>query len=238
MAEPGHDPATRDGDTEDMLPARGIQSPPTIHRVSRRPLGIGPVPLLAGALSAVLLLAIVLIAVGSWLVGVVLMACALALLALRVVAVEHEPGDPAARVASTAADRAISRTRFIGVAARAWSRAGVTVVRLRERRYRMRWRLRRQLQPLGRAAYEGDEALVERLKAQAHGMKKALREVETETSEAVDAARVEIERERALTQATAAFPVQEPSDAEGSDVSELGQSPAEEPPLRPTHRQR
>lgn len=210
MAEPGESNPTRDGETEDMLPTRGVQSPPRIHRVSRRPLGIGPLSLVAGALGAVLLLAVILLALGSWLVGVVLLACALVLLALLLVAVEHEPDHPAARVASTAADRARSQARLLGVAARAWSRAGLTLVRLRERRYRLRWRLRRQLQPLGEAAFQGDAARVERLRAQAHGLEADLHEVERESSEAVEAARSEIERERAPTQATQALPVQEP----------------------------
>jgi hypothetical protein len=202
----------RDGDTEDMMPVRGVQSPPTIHRVSRRPMGVGPVRLLGGGLVLALLLAIVLIAVGAWVVGVVLLACALILVALLLVAVEHEPDDPAAQAAITAADRARSQTRLIGVAARAWSRAGLAVVRFRQRRYRLRWRLRRQLEPLGEAAFRGDEARVERLRGQAQRMEEALRQTERETAAAVQAARDEIERERAFSERTQSLPVQDPPD--------------------------
>lgn len=203
----------RDGETEDMLPARGIQSPPTIHRVSRRPLGLAPVRLLGGGLLLALLLAILFIALGSWPVGIVLLACAVVLVALLLVAVEREPDDPAAQAAIIAADRARSQTRLIGVAARAWSRAGLAVVRFRQRRYRLRWRLRRQLEPLGEAAYRGDEDRVEVLKAQARRMEEALRQAERETAAAVQAARAEVERERAFSDPTRSLPVQDPPDA-------------------------
>jgi hypothetical protein len=203
---------TRDGETEDMLPLRGVQSPPTLHRVNRRPLGLAPVRLLGGGTLLALLLAIVFFALGSWPVGLVLLACAVALVALLLVAVEREPDDPAAQAAIIAADRARSQTRLIGVAARAWSRAGVTVVRFRQRRYRLRWRLRRQLEPLGEAAYRGDEDRVEILKAQARRMEDALRQAERETAAAVQAARAEIERERAFSDRTQSLPVHDPPD--------------------------
>lgn len=204
---------SRDGETEDMLPARGAQSPPTIHRVNRRPLGIGPVPLLGGGLFLALVLAVVLVAVGAWPAGILLLACAVVLVALLLVAVDREPEDPAAQAATLAADRARSKTRLIGVAARAWSRAGLAVVRFRQRRYHLRWRLRRQLQPLGEAAYRGDEERVEALRSKARQMEDALRQAERDTAAAVEAARVEIERERGFSQPTQSLPVQDPPDA-------------------------
>jgi uncharacterized protein (DUF58 family) len=94
---------TRDGETEDMLPVRGIQSPPTIHRVNRRPLGLAPIRLIGGGFLLALLLAIVFIALGSWPVGIVFLACAVVLVALLLVAVEREPEDPAAQAAIIAA---------------------------------------------------------------------------------------------------------------------------------------
>jgi hypothetical protein len=197
---------SRDGETEDMLPARGVQSPPTIHQVNRRPLGIGPVPLLGGGLLALVLVAAVLLALGTWIVGIILLACSVALLALLLVAVEREPDDPAARLAASAADRARSQTRVLGIAARAWSRAGVALLGVSRRRYRLRWQLRRHLEPLGEAAYQGDEAEVERLRARALELEAALHETEREGSEVVDAARVEIERERATSDATQTLP--------------------------------
>ena len=207
-----HEVPARDGETEDMIPARGLQSPPTIHHVNRRPLGIGPVPLLGGGLLALALVSIVLLAVGSWIVGVILLACSVALLALLLVAVEREPDDPAARLAIGAADRARSQTRLVGIAARAWSRAGVSLLRVSQRRYRLRWQLRRQLQPLGEAAYEGDEARINRLRLQALKLEAALHEADREGSEVVDAARVEVERERAPNQATQTLPALEADD--------------------------
>jgi septal ring factor EnvC (AmiA/AmiB activator) len=87
------------------------------------------------------------------------------------------------------------------------------VVRFRQRRYRLRWRLRRQLEPLGEAAYRGDEDRVEVLKAQARRMEEALRQAERETAAAVQAARAEVERERAFSDPTRSLPVQDPPDA-------------------------
>jgi uncharacterized membrane protein (GlpM family) len=210
--EPTEMTSPRDGETEDMLPARGTHAPPTIHHVNRRPLGIGPVPLLGGALLVLVLLAIVLLAIGSWIVGMILLACSVALLALLLVAVEREPEDPAARVAVSAAGHARSQTHLIGVAARAWSRAGVALLRVTQRRYRLRWQIRRQIEPIGEAAYQGDEAKVERLRAEALRLEAALHEAEREGSEVLDAARVEVERERATSEATQTLPAVEPED--------------------------
>lgn len=209
--EPADAATVRDGETEDMLPAPGVQAPPTLHRVSRRPLGLAPVPLLGALLVAAVLLGIVLLALGAWLGGIVLLACALGLLALLLVAVEQEPDDPAASAAVTAAGRARSQTRLIGVAARAWSAAGLSVVRLSQRRYHLRWKLRRQLQPLGEAAYRGDEHRVELLKAQVRRIEEALHEADRESSEVLGAARAEVERERAPVKATEVLPAQPPA---------------------------
>ena len=217
ISETGKNRRAHDGETEDMLPVRGIQSPPTIHHVNRRPLGIAPVPLLGGGLLGIAVVAIVLLALGLWIVGVILIACAVALLALLLVAVEREPDDPAARLAAGAADRARSRTRLLGIAARAWSRAGVALLGVSRRRYRLRWQLRRQIQPLGEAAYDGDEARINLIRAQALKLEAELHEAEREGSEVVDAARVEVERERATTDATQTWPRVEPEDP-GRDV--------------------
>lgn len=197
--EPTEAEPTRDGDTEDMLVVRAAQSPPKIHRVSRRPLGVGPVPLLGGGFVAALAVGILLIVTGSWPFGVALFACALVAAALLLVAVEQDPDDPAAQAAVHVADRTRSHTRLIAVAARAWSQAAVAVVRFRQRRYRLRWRLRRQLQPLGEAAYRGEEDRVELLSTNARQIEDALHQAELETAAAIEAARAEIEHERAPT---------------------------------------
>jgi hypothetical protein len=204
---PAHAAPARDGETEDMLPTRRMQWPPTLHRVNRRPFGVGPVPLLSAGLGAAAILAIILFALGSWVAGVVVLACGLGCLALLLVAVEHEPNDPAARLAVSAAERARSQTRLLGVAARAWSRAGLVVLRVRHRRYRLRWRLRRQLTPLGEAAYRGDAERLEMLKAQAQQIEAALRDADRDGARAVGAARAEVDRERQVAQPTEVLPV-------------------------------
>jgi hypothetical protein len=158
--------------------------------------------------AAAAVLAIVLFAVGTWPAGIVLLACALGCLALLFVAVEREPDDPAAQLAVSAAERARSQTRLAGVAARAWSRAGLTVLRVRQRRYQLRWRLRRQLTPLGEAAYRGDAQRVELLKAQARRIEDELHDADLEGARAVGAARAEVDQERLVVQPTEALPVE------------------------------
>jgi len=224
--------SNRDGETEDMLPARGLQSPPSIHTVNRRPLGVGPVSLLGGVLLAIVIVALILLVSGSWVAGVVLLAAALVLVALLLVALEHEPDDPAARLANVAAQRAGEHTRVVGAAARAWSRAGFVVLRVAQRRYRLRWQMRRQLEPLGEAAYRGEEDRLEQLKARARQVEIALHEAEREAERAVDAAREEVERERRPVQATEILPIVEPAEplrAPPDGGSETG-APAPKPP--------
>jgi hypothetical protein len=216
QGQPGEAEPIRDDDTRDIIPVRGVQSPPTIHHASRRPLGLGPVPLLGAGLLAALLLGVVLIVIGAWPVGVALLACATVVAALLLVAVDREPNDPAAQVAAAVAERARSHTRLIAVAARAWSRAAVAVVRFRQRRYRLRWRFRRQLEPLGEAAYRGEEDRVELLRARAREAEEALRQTELGSAAAVEAARAEIERERAPAAPTRALPVHDQSNQDTS----------------------
>jgi hypothetical protein len=211
---PSGAPPSRDGETEDMVPVRGVQSPPTIHRANRRPLGVGPASWLGGVLLVALVVALVLLFTGAWPVAAVLIACALIALALLLVAVEREPDDPAARLAVAAADRAVSHTRLLRVAAGAWSRAGLALVRINQRRYRLRWQLRRQLQPLGEAAYRGEDDRVQRLRAEAQQLERQLHDAQREGSHALGAARAAVERERVPLQATQAFP----------RVSEAGQA--------------
>jgi hypothetical protein len=174
--------------------------------------------LLGGALIVIVIVALILLVVGSWVAGVVLLAASLVLLALLLVAVEHEPDDPAARLASVAAERAGSRTRVIGIAARAWSRAGLVLLRVNQRRYRLRWQMRRQLEPLGEAAYRGEEARLELLKARAQQVEEALHEADREARDAIAAARGEVERERIPAQATRTLSVVD-SDAGSSAES-------------------
>ncbi len=208
----------RDGETEDILPVRGLQSPPSIHRVNRRVLGVGPVSLLGGALLAMVLVVVILLALGAWVPAVVLLACSLAFLALLLVAFEREPDDPGARFAAAAAERAGYQTRVLGVAARAWSRAGLVLLRTSHRRYRLRWQLRRQLEPLGEAAYRGDEARLEVLKAKARRLEQALHHAERQGEQAVGTARAEVERERAPLQPTENLPIVEAPDPAAAGI--------------------
>jgi type IV secretory pathway TrbD component len=203
--------AARDGETEQMLPQREVQFPPTIHRAHRRPLGVGPAPLLAGLSAGALILAIVMFALGAWIAGLVFLVLAATGAGLFLVAVRREPDSQSARLANTAGDRANGFVRLIAVTSQAATRAGVELAKAWHRRQRLRLQLRRRLTPLGEAVYRDDRAEAARLKAQAHELDEALHEEERRAAEAMAALRGQIERERATTQSTQTFQAVEQS---------------------------
>jgi type IV secretory pathway TrbD component len=192
-----------------MLPEREVQFAPTIHRAHRRPLGVGPAPLMAGLSAGALLLAIVLFALGAWIAGLVFVVLAATGAGLFLVAVRREPDSHSARLANTAGDRANGFLRLITVTFQAAMRAGVELAHAWQRRQRLRLQLRRRLTPLGEAVYRDDLAKAARLKAQAHELDEEMREANRRAAQAMAALREQIEQERATTQGTQAFPAVE-----------------------------
>lgn len=190
-----------------MLPEREVQFAPTLHHAHRRPLGLGPAPLLGGAALLALVLAVVTFALGWWVAGVVLLAVAGAAVGLFVVAIRREPESKTAWLALSAAGRAGTRTRVTGVALRAWSGAAVRLLRIWIRRHRLRAQFRQRLAPLGEAVQLGDLDRATQLKAQADQMARALGEAERERSAVVQAARGQIARERSDSEETESLPV-------------------------------
>lgn len=203
---------TRDGHTEDMLPRREVEFAPTVHRVHRRPFGLGPAPLLAALGGVMFVIALVLFALGSWVAGTVFLVMAGVAVCLLLVAIRREPEAQTSRLAITAADRADGFARLTAAAIRAGAPAGLELARLWGRRRRLRFELRRQLAPLGEAIHLGDEERALRLKAQADELGQSLRETDRRAAEAAAALRRQIERERAASQGTQQLPVVEEAD--------------------------
>lgn len=192
----------RDGATESMLPEHEVQFPTTIHRAHRRPLGLGPTSLLAALAVVAFVLAIVLFALGYWAAAIVCLALSAAEVGLLLVAIRHEPDASSARVAVSAAGRADGIARVAIVMVRAWSRAGAQLARLWHRRQRLRLQLRRRLAPLGEAVYRDEDTRAEQLKIEALQLDEALKRTDRQASEAIAAARREIDQERVPVQST------------------------------------
>lgn len=204
--------STRDGETEDMLPAREAQSPPTVHHVHRQPFGLGPSPLLAILAGVSVVLAIVLFAVGSVTGGIVFLVLAGAAVSLFLVAIRREPEAQSARLAMTGADRIAGLSRLTAVGFRAWFRTSAELIGLWWRRAQLRRELRRRLTPLGEAVHHDDQDRVAILKAEASELERALRETDRDAFTAVDRARRQVDHERGAVQPTQSMPVQ-PADA-------------------------
>jgi hypothetical protein len=205
----------RDGETEEMLPEREVKFATTRHWAHRRPLGLGPAPLLAALAAAALVLAIVTFALGAWVAGLLFLAAAGAIVCLFLVAVRREPDAQSARLATTAAVRADGTIRLTGVRIRAWSRAGVELTRIWRERRRLRAQFKGRLEPLGEAVYREDLTRAEQLKAQAEQLDHALRDVDSRASATLAALHEEIEHERVPAQRTERLPVV--GDAASSD---------------------
>jgi type IV secretory pathway TrbD component len=208
-------PIARDGETEEMLPEREVQFPPTTHWAHRRPLGLGPASLLAAVAVGALVLAIVTFALGSWIAGLIFMVIAATAACLFVVAVRREPDSQSARLATTAADRADGLIRLTAVRIRAWSRGVIELARIWRERRRLRAQFKRRLAPLGEAIYRDDPARAEQLKAQAEQFDHAIQEADRRASTTLAALHKRIEQERVPAQRTERLPVL--SEGGGSD---------------------
>ena len=190
-----------------MLPAREVRFAPRVHWSHRRPLGLGPAPLLAVAAAALFVLAIALLAVGAWLPGALVGLLCVGAVTLFVVAVRREPEATSARVATAVADRAESRARLTLVVTRASARTAMQLARLFKDRLRLRRQLRRSLSPLGEAVYRDDHTRASEIKAQAHVLDGELEHADRQAAAAMAALHAEIEHERAKGERTERIPV-------------------------------
>jgi hypothetical protein len=186
---------------------------PSLHRLERRPLGVTPLPFLAGLTVAAFLLAVVLWAAVGWIPGVGLLAVAVVLSGLFSSGLRRQPDSPTSQLMSGLLVRLRDLTAFLTSSGRTWSRTGAEVMSLRWRRVQLERDLRQRLKPLGEAVHQGDAERTDTLKSEAAGLQRRLDELGSREAAAVSSAQSEIERERAPVQPTEVFtPVQPPAE--------------------------
>lgn len=188
---------------------------PSVHRTERRPLGVPPLPFLAGMALGALVLAVVLWVGVNWIPGLGLLLVAVALAGLFWAGVRRQPESPTARGLAGVWSRVRDLISFVSASSRTWSRTGRQLVSLRWRRLRLQRELRSRLTPLGEAVHAGDGARTEALKSEAAAIQRRLDELDQREEAVVSSARSQIQRERAPVQATEAFTT---VPAEGSGV--------------------
>ena len=195
-------------DTRELLESE-LAPRHSIHEAHRRPLGAQP-PAFVGALGLVaLILGLILLVTGPLISAVIALAVFVGLIGLFIPAVRHDPQSQIAQTTRRCVNRIMTIARFTAVATRAWAGATVSLVRVKQRRLRVKRELHSRLGPLGEAVHRGDEAHVQQLKAQADQLEQQLKEIDSDASAIVEGAREAVEREKASSQPTQALPVTE-----------------------------
>jgi hypothetical protein len=207
------DPALELARTEEReLAAESGRPAPSLHRLERRPLGVTPLPFLAGLTVVAIVLAVVLWASVGWIPGAGLLAVAVALSVLFSTGLRRQPDSPTAQLVAAGLVRLRDLTVFFASSGRTWSRTGAEVMSLRWQRVRLERELRRRLKPLGDAVHIGDGERIQALKSEAAALQRRLDELGTRETAVVASAQSEIERERAPVQSTEVFtPVGSPT---------------------------
>lgn len=188
---------------EEELPAGMAQKPAaTMHRIERRPLGVAPIPLLAGLAGGALLLAIVMFAAVGWIPGFGLLLVSAALFGLLVAGVRRQPESATAQVLGGLLVRGRDMSGFALRSGRTWGRTGVELSSLRWRRVRLQRELRSLFIPLGEAVHHGDEERAAALKSEATLLQRQLDELGSREASLVSSAQSDLERERVPVQPT------------------------------------
>ncbi|HWD85594.1 MAG TPA: hypothetical protein VG321_07570 [Solirubrobacteraceae bacterium] len=178
---------------------------PSLHRIERRPLGVTPLPFLAGLTVAAFVLAVVLWAAVGWIPGVGLLAVATALSGLFSSGLRRQPDSSTSQLMAGVLVRLRDLTAFLASSGRTWGRTGAEVMSLRWRRVRLERELRHRLKPLGEAVHHGDADRTDALKGETAALQRRLDELGSHEAELVSSAQSEIERERAPVQPTEVF---------------------------------
>jgi hypothetical protein len=219
-------------DTRELLESE-LAPRRSIHEAYRRPLGTQP-PAFLGALGLVaLVLGLILLITGPWISAVLALGVFFALIGLFIPAVRHDPNSQVARTTRRSVNRVTSTTRFAVVAARTWAQAAVSLLRIKQRRLRVKRELHSQLTPLGKAVHREDQERVQQLKAVADRLEQQLEEIDSDASAIVEGARETVEREKASSQSTETLPATETEIdiGEGEPQRASGEQPV---PARPT----
>jgi hypothetical protein len=201
------DPSLERARTEQtQLPEELLGRPaPSLHRIERRPLGVTPLPFLAGLTLAALVLAVVLWGTVGWIPGLGLLLVAAALAGLFATGLRRQPDSPTAQVVTELSSWGRDLGTFAVSSARTWSRTGAQVASLRWRRIRLERELRRRLRPLGEAVHRADAARLEALRTETAMLQRRLDELGSLEAALVSSAQSKLERERVPVQATEVF---------------------------------
>lgn len=185
----------------------------SLHRAERRPLGMTPLPFLAGLAVAALVLGVVLGAAVSWIPGIGLLVVAGAMCGLLVAGMRRQPESPLAMLLAGLAVRLRDLSGFGVACGRTWSRTVAQVLSLRWRRLRLERDLRHRMAPLGEAVHRGDATRADQLKREAEALQRRLDEIGNREAAVVSSAQSEMERDRLPVQQTEVFaPVRPPAE--------------------------
>lgn len=178
------------------------ETPATWGELTPRYFGVTPHGLAAVVAAFAFGAGAVLLGSGYIVAGVLLLVAAALIAAIYAEQARRRRDSAFDRIAATAVDHTRALAGFTGSSVRAWTRAGRELARLRFEANR-RAKERRQLQyALGAAAYTGDDAETERLRAELRAVDDRLAACVTEANEVVERMRAARARERLAVVAT------------------------------------
>jgi hypothetical protein len=210
-------------DARELPPPASARPAASVHRAERRPLGMAPLPFLAGLTLGALVLAAVLGATVGWIPGVGLLAVAGAMCGLLVAGMRRQPESPMTMLLAGLVVRLRDLSGFAVSCGRTWSRTLAQVLSLRWRRLRLERDLRHLMAPLGEAVHRGDAARVEELGQEAAALQRRLAELGSREAAVVSSAQSEMERDRVPVQSTEVFaPVGQPVEPAPGRRTSLG----------------
>ena len=187
-------------------PHETTPSPVDVSVAMPRYFGVTPPTLLFGIATATLAVAVVLAILALWIAAIVLGALVLVELALFLSLARRKPDTPVARVSARTATRAREHAAWLVRSMSVRTEAGRRLTRLRHEVLQLDSVRERKLRDLGAAVYEGDEAAVERVKAEVATLDDERGRKEDEMRAIEEAARQDLERGRQEVQPTVVKP--------------------------------
>ena len=199
-----------------LPPHETTESPVEVSVAMPRYFGITPPTLLFGIATATLAIAIVLAILKHWIAALVLAALVLVELALFLSLARRKPDTAVAKASVGAVTRARERAAWLVRSTSVRTEASRRTTRLRHELLELDGRRERTFRDLGAAAYSGDDATTERLKAELAALDDGRRQKEDEMRAIEETAREHLERGRLHVQATV---VKAPLEDEGRSPS-------------------
>jgi hypothetical protein len=189
-------------DTTPPEPVELDASPPEYLVAERRIFGLPPSAPVASLAAVCLVAALALLATGSLALGLLLLAAALLLAALFLEQARRRRATRVDRAAAEATDNMRGLARFAGASVRVWAGSSRESASLRlEVRRLVRERTRLQLE-LGAAAYAGDDAETENLRARLRSLDARIARCRRDAGAALERARRRTSQERLAVSST------------------------------------